>query len=38
MEIYHGDKDAYENAFEAWLENLDVQELIYFADEALKAK
>lgn len=31
-EEYSGDKEHYENAFDSWCENLDVQELIDFSD------
>lgn len=32
MKEYHGVKDDYENAYDAWLSNLDVQEVIDMAE------
>lgn len=36
MEDYHGDKDHYESAFENWLENLEVGELIEYGNKAMQ--
>ena len=36
MKGYHGDKDHYENAFDAWLEQKDGNDLIQLAEEAIK--
>lgn len=41
MRDYHGDKDHWESLLDAWLSNLDRQELIDYADlwgETLKSK
>ena len=36
MDDYHGDKDHYEDAFDGWLANLDVDELIEYANRAMR--
>ena len=32
MRLFVGSKDDFEQAFDYWLSNLDVEELIYYAD------
>jgi hypothetical protein len=36
MRGYHGDKEHYENAFDGWLENLDIGQLIEYGDQAMR--
>jgi len=38
FENYHGTKDDFETTFDRWLSELDVGEVISFAEEALKLK
>lgn len=37
MRTYHGDKEHVESAFEGWLENLEVADVIEFGNRAMGA-
>jgi len=37
MRNYHGDKEHYESAFESWLENLEVADMIEHGNRAMGA-
>lgn len=38
MKEYHGDKEYYEDAFDAWLENLEVGQLLEYGNLAMQSK
>lgn len=36
LEEYHGDKEHFEDAYETWLSELDIQEVIDYAEECVE--